>query len=551
MNSDTSRDTAAPASPADAGTYLTPGACEAPGLSSRRWSPQQDAVFSWFSSGSGNLVVRARAGTGKTTTVIEGISRAPEPSILLAAFNKRIAEELGARLTSGRGEARTLHALGYGIVRRYWEHVRLDDSRDRDLARAVCGDGTPDAILTLVAKVAVRAKETIPDADAASAERYQLLVEACDAIPDREWEDDGYDARWIARQALAQVRASLRKDGRLSFADMLFLPVAHGWVKPRYDLVVIDEAQDMSATQLVLAHKLSRGRVCVVGDDRQGIYGFRGADSGSIDRMKRDLCAVELGLTVTYRCPRSVVLRAQSLVPDLTAADAAPEGLVTTLPEAGLPAAVEPGSFVLSRKNAPLVSSALSLLRAGKRTRIEGRDIGKGILALVRKINGKGRLSMRDFLARLDAWLTRETLRAQSLRNPEARIQLVTDQAETLFALAEGLSGVTELEARIEALFADGGGPDQIVCSTVHKAKGLEADTVYVLMDTFYPRGNRGDREEQNLEYVAITRAKRHLVIVSAGVKARAGRPNDTSTASPADPGQEGTSDADAQVIAS
>src|SRR5262245_2928107 len=55
----------------------------------RNWSPQQTAVFDWFNAGAGNLIVRARAGTGKTTTIIEGIARANEKSILLAAFNTK------------------------------------------------------------------------------------------------------------------------------------------------------------------------------------------------------------------------------------------------------------------------------------------------------------------------------------------------------------------------------------------------------------------------------------------------------------------------------
>src|SRR4051794_15080233 len=61
------------------------------------WSPQQEEVFFWFehpSMGQPNLVVRARAGTGKTTTILEGIFRAPEKRKVCAAFNKRIAEEL-------------------------------------------------------------------------------------------------------------------------------------------------------------------------------------------------------------------------------------------------------------------------------------------------------------------------------------------------------------------------------------------------------------------------------------------------------------------------
>lgn len=78
-----------------------------------RWSDQQESIFEWFQSGRGNLVVRARAGTGKTTTIIEGIKRARERNILLAAFNKSI--ELAAKLGSA-GRAKTLH----GLVMRVW-----------------------------------------------------------------------------------------------------------------------------------------------------------------------------------------------------------------------------------------------------------------------------------------------------------------------------------------------------------------------------------------------------------------------------------------------
>jgi DNA helicase IV len=93
-------------------------------------------------------------------------------------------------------------------------------------------------------------------------------------------------------------------------------------------LVIIDEAQDMNASQLLLAMKSCKkgGRIAVVGDDRQAIYGFRGADSNSLDRLKGELVAHELGLTTTYRCPKVVVAGAARLVPDYTAAPAAPEG---------------------------------------------------------------------------------------------------------------------------------------------------------------------------------------------------------------------------------
>jgi hypothetical protein len=89
----------------------------------REWSGQQTAIFDWFENGEGNLVVRARAGTGKTTTILEAITYAPEQTILLAAFNKKIAEELKSKLKNPRAEAKTLHSLGFGFVLRNWNGV--------------------------------------------------------------------------------------------------------------------------------------------------------------------------------------------------------------------------------------------------------------------------------------------------------------------------------------------------------------------------------------------------------------------------------------------
>ena len=59
----------------------------------RQWAEQQQAIFNWFEcpaeydTGYDNLIVRARAGTGKTTTILEGVERSPEQRIVLCAFN--------------------------------------------------------------------------------------------------------------------------------------------------------------------------------------------------------------------------------------------------------------------------------------------------------------------------------------------------------------------------------------------------------------------------------------------------------------------------------
>ena len=804
-----------------------------------RWSDQQRAIFEWFRAGEGNMVVRARAGTGKTTTIVEGITHAPERSILLCAFNKRIATELEEKLRNPHASAKTLHGLGFAAVRRYWSDVRVN-ARDRaeTLSRAIAGDQAPDPIVRLLSKLHTKAREMCP---LATAEDLEDLAVEFECEPDASWEHEGYDLAWMVTRAaqVMELAATTKPATGIDFADMLFLPVRNGWLRPQYDLVVVDEClpywtpvlladgssrpigelvesraevevmsydtstgeqvprrvtawqkipnrkplvkiaarrpapgnagrhfvvctvdhpiwtenrgwvkaaevcvgdtvqvetaaeksqrykttsagrrslgdlraqgdrpagrqgrvverggngrgptrpelalhealgtgwdlhfvvptgsrvrggapshykidianprckvaievdgrshgttrrreqdlrkerwltargwrvfrfsnreawqrpqacaaevleggacpkaatvvsvdpvdirddyvydltvegthcfyansmlvhncQDMNATQLTIAQGVARGRIAVVGDDRQAIYAFRGADSSSLDRLKTELKASEFGLQVTYRCGTQIVAEAQRIVPDYRAAEGAHAGEIRTIPLGALPAQVELGDFVLSRKNAPLVSCALKILAEGKRAKIEGRDIGKGLVALVRRTAaGRARNSMPEFLGKLERWQDREVARATAQgKRGTARIEQVLDQADTIRALAQGLSGVGELIARIENLFADrehDSVSHRVTCSSVHRAKGLEADRVFVLRDTLnpavpctcghWPGAHRGGncsecdcdghiedrgrrREEENISYVAVTRARNELVWV-------------------------------------
>lgn len=487
------------------------------------WSAQQDAIFTWFAKERGNLVVRARAGTGKTTTIIEGVNRAPERKILLAAFNKKIAVELNERITNSNAEAKTLHAIGFGLVMRNWQGVTLDDERGMRLARSVVEESTPDEIVRMISKLASRCKSTVPFPDSIA----DLVSEAEDAdlIPDENFEKEGYTVTFVAQKAADAMDLATKSDGTIDFDDMVFVPLRNNWVFGRWDLVVIDEAQDMSTSNLLLAQRSCKknGRIAVVGDDRQAIYGFRGADSGSIDRLKRALKAKELGLTITYRCPRLIVELAKTIVPDFQSAPGAPDGVVTSV---GYDKAIElaqPGDFVLSRKNAPLAKVCLSFLRANKRARIEGRDIGKGLIALVNKLKAK---TVNEFLEKLSRWHSREHARAEKLpeKKRESKREFLLDQAETLRSLSDGIDNIKELVTRINELFTDVADTNNmfIVCSSVHKAKGLERDNVFLLEETFGAKF----KEEANIRYVAITRAKKTLTWVASDRSA----PNKTPT---------------------
>ncbi|MFI5222753.1 MAG: UvrD-helicase domain-containing protein, partial [Nitrospirales bacterium] len=332
--------------------------------------------------------------------------------------------------------------------------------------------------------------------------------------PDDQWQNTVYHTEYVVKMALeAMQKASEVQSGEtIDFADMIFLPVRNAWMTKQADLVVVDEAQDMTTAQLEIAEGICNGRICIVGDDRQAIYGFRGADSGSLDRLKRKLNAAELGLTMTYRCGQSIVRMAQSLVPDFEAAETNAEGEVLDLGIKDLVACAAPGDFLLSRYNAPLVKSAMALLKAHKRARIAGKDIGYGLVKIVRKLaKGRAATSVPEFLGRVKEWEGAETMRLQAAKK-ESKAAEVGDQADMLIELSEGATTVQQIIDAIESLFTDDGlgQAGVITCSSVHRAKGLEARRVFVLWETM----KNHNMEEENIQYVAITRAKDSLILV-------------------------------------
>lgn len=481
-------------------------------------SPEQVAVFEEFATGSGNVVVQAFAGCAKTTTVVEGINHAPEKTILMCAFAKVNAEELKAKISNPNAVAKTLHSAGNSIIYKRAGKLQVDERRGRNIAQKVIisdfgvKNPTREAV-TLVAKLASIGKNVNPFAT-----KDELIEIAVDFAlePTNEELGEG-EMPWttdaVADCAHKAMERATTYDGTIDFDDMIFLPVRCKWVKPQYDLVVVDEYQDMNPTQLMLARALCKGRMVLVGDIYQAIYEFRGADAEFASTMVEQLKAKTLTLNTTFRCPKSVVRAAAELVPGYRAADSAPEGILRTEEFSKMFDQAQPGDFILSRKNAPLAKICLRLLRDGKRALIRGRNIGDGLISVVK---GREARSIPELMETLNTWehnVVEGYIKADA---PEAKIELIQDQASTVRFLAEGLATVDELIARIRSLFDDTTPGNTVICSSVHRAKGLEAARVFVIADTLYP-GRRKNEEEIHIHYVAITRAKNELVMVRGG----------------------------------
>lgn len=178
----------------------------------------------------------------------------------------------------------------------------------------------------------------------------------------------------------------------------------------------------------------------------------------------------------------------------------------------------------LCRNTKPLIEEAYKFFRNGVACRVEGRDIGEGLIQLATK--WKRVTTLGALVERIDEYQITETAKWTAKENL-GKVQAIEDKCETLrviinHLLGEGLTSVTDLTRHIRSLFGDtpdDEAPKVFTLSTIHKAKGREWDRVYFLhrelLPSRYAKQAWQLEQEANLEYVAITRAKRELIYVN------------------------------------
>ncbi len=517
-----------------------------------------------------HVIVQARAGTGKTTTLIEGLkvvkgigsSLTPSPqqqavwdqmalsndakSVCFVAFNKAIATELQRRVPQGC-DAMTMHSLGFKAVQKALGRMEPTQYVVSDIIADLLG--MDSRAVRKNEKLFIIAKAT---EDLVSLCKMNLC---CNGIGgdrsveglDDSWTKDREELDRLASHYQVELNGSRDRvfelvpkvldrckqpKGKINFDDMIWLPVVLNLPLFQYDLLLVDEAQDLNRCQQALA-KRSGKRLILVGDDRQAIYGFAGADAESLPRMFTELQATERGcaqvpLTVTRRCGRAIVEEARKIVPDFEAHESCPDGAIsqavygTKGQQNTYTDRVQDGDFLLCRVNAPLVSQCFRFIRMGRKATIQGRDVGQGLISTVKKLSKDGELTVVEFVAKLSDWLHQETEKEQAKRNPsDAKIIALQDRHDCLLCFTEGATTIAEVTHKIETIFTDRKDEPGIRLSSIHRAKGLESRRVFLLE----PEGatvphpmarsqwQRG--QEMNLRYVAITRAIEELVYVS------------------------------------
>lgn len=499
---------------------------ETPNAMARQLSAQQTAAVEFVTSSRANLVLEAVAGAGKTTTLVEMV-KATEGSVAFCAFNRAISLEIADKISTlnlgDRVKVGTLHSFGFGAIRRAVSRVKVDGNKLRELARREF-NGEHEHLRQFATSAAGMAKEC---GIAATMEdnydnwmwmlnHYNLL----DSLPENVTEAQGIDAA----QYLLNVSNSLTQI--VDFSDMIYLPILKNYRIWQYDNILLDEAQDTNSTRRALVKMMLKGRLFAVGDSCQAIYGFTGADSAALDNIRADFNAETLPLTVTYRCPKSIVSVANQWVDHIQAHESAPEGVVDACELADVAKLATAQDAVICRNTKPLVELAYSLIRNSVACRVEGRSIGEGLIKLA--MRWKSVKTVGELEARLEEWAENEIAKHKAKGN-DSRCQVVEDQVQTLQVFimqCEDSDPISTLVAAIRSLFGDTeqGCQQVLTLSTIHKAKGREWDHVFALgMQTYSPSKWAKQpwelQQEDNLCYVQVTRAKKHLTMVNVPPK--------------------------------
>lgn len=442
-----------------------------------------------------NLQINALAGTGKTSTLelIQAASR--DKPVLCLAFNAKIAEEMRKRFPDTT-TVRTFNAMGHRIWSKTY-NANVNPKKTQELVSGLIEESGGDdrrelskAYWDIISGVGyAKSIGYVPEGKYPNAKRLatrETFHQALEEAP------SPFIADAIDTILLRSIKASFA--GAIDYNDQVYMPALFGGTFPRFPLVLVDEAQDLSPVNHALLDKLVANRVCAVGDPWQSIYSFRGALIGGMSILQRKFQMTEADLTVSFRCPQHIVESVRWHVPNFKWIK--PGGVVGELRNPTTHSFSD-NSAIICRNNAPLFSLAFKLLGVGRGVSVAGSEIGPKLIGILNKI-GDDRDSREALLAKIEAWKDEKLSKAQTGQ------KTILDMAACLKLFAGFGNTLSSAIAHAEHLFAQKG---TIKLITGHKAKGLEWDTVYHLDDFLL-----GDNDqERNLSYVISTRAKAAL----------------------------------------
>jgi AAA domain/UvrD-like helicase C-terminal domain len=458
---------------------------------------EQAEVLDAFGFGA-DLVVQARAGSGKTTT-LKMLAASTRERGVYVAYNKAIATD-AARDFPSRVTCRTAHALAFAAVgKRYGDRLRGPRVPAREAARML-GVNDPlryadDRAPLAPAQVARLAMDTVRRFCYSSDDQI-----GPGHVPYPAGVDDPASRRVLALAVVPLARRAWDNDltrttGRLRFDHDMYLKM---WCLTRpqlgADYVLLDEAQDANPAVAALVEGQHSQRV-LVGDACQAIYGWRGA----VDAMST-FAGQRLTLSQSFRFGQRVADEANKW---LALLDSSPP--VTGLPSiTSVVGPLDVPDAVLCRTNAGALATAMQAMDGGRKAALVG---GAGDLRQLAEAALTLRMGQGCHHPELCAFRTWDELRDYAADSAGSDLRALVDLIDRY--------GPTRVVLACDALVDED--VADVVVSTAHRSKGREWESVTIAEDFREPRdppaGLPGEvpREEAMLAYVAVTRARHRL----------------------------------------
>ena len=593
-------------------------------------STYQQNILNYIDNNTGNLLVDAKAGSGKTSTLLLIANKVynQNKKCTFLAFNKSIVDELSKKLQNTDCMIKTIHSLGLSFIRSYLmkkfgmnnytlniDGLKLNKFM-KPLINHICGEDIKNSFEDTDYDTM---KETFNDildqflkiiqfirfynVDITNEESVKNLIDTkcnCEYFidPKRYGLQNYYQVLTETMKYIDNTFKGETQDSSgkyvfdIDFTDMTYFPVklqipVPYSVKQYLDYILVDESQDLSILQQIFIKQLNTGnsRYIFVGDKKQAIYGFTGADTNSIDNIKKNFVLEELPLNICYRCPEKVIKIAKTIVPDIESNSAREDkGNVQILKKSGLKNILKPGDMIISRTNNTLVDMYIDFVfKQHYQVKFKNDDVVKGIIKDIDRCN-------REYIRRynkhenIDLKLYNIMMNARipykKSRRDKAQQKFMDDQAERLIkekieqdnnngkvisksnysvyylsrcikefkdlgsyklveceddpltkyctAIQSFISMFLEQNTSvslkaftdfIEQFLTCNATKDVPILSTIHKMKGSEADNVFIIDYPNFPYEFEGQDEEskqqeKNLQYVALTRAKKTLNLV-------------------------------------
>ena len=428
------------------------------------------------------ILVNAVAGSGKTSVLMEMAKKYSNG--LYLAFNKAIVTDVLDKLPNG-WSCKTFNSFGLRLI---YENAK-DITVDFNKYKKMYGE-EPSVRL---------------------AQHHMVLGGNASEASWRDTANRFTVSTVYIPEAKRILKGGLAASSVVSGDEMLEYPIQNGWQSEHYDIVLVDECQDLNPQQIKLLSCIPTDRIVFVGDLNQAIYGFRGSDPRAISFLKEQYSTVSYPMNESFRCPIEVLTEVKHIVPKITSKKTG--GRVYQVSKAHVQYPEE--CFITSRTNASLIKLAYRLIHDNEPFSISAKFVN----SLKSRLNYVLKTSANIQIVR-DSLLKQYNKEIAIFETKSWNATTMHDKYNGLFSIVNNCNTIGEVHAFIKrmTLHTNSSSPRKLL--TIHGVKGLETSHVYFLdpdMCAYFKNKTRvkwEKQQEDNLYYVACTRALESLTFV-------------------------------------